>query len=146
MREKATRAPHRERLARQEFIMAGVERIVPIVKVSDIRVALDFYCALLGFSKDFHYRGGPEGPDYVGVSLNGHQLHLSTFAGDGKGPATTYVYVDDVDVLYAGFCARGLPKDREPIDQAWGQREVYVRDRDGNTLRFGSRLPQAILA
>jgi catechol 2,3-dioxygenase-like lactoylglutathione lyase family enzyme len=123
--------------------MASVERIVPIAKVSDIRVALEFYCSVLGFNEDFHYRAGPEGPDYVGVSLNGHQLHLSTFAGDGKGPATTYVYVDDVDKLYAGFCARGLPKDREPINQAWGQREVYVRDHDGNTLRFGSRLPQA---
>jgi catechol 2,3-dioxygenase-like lactoylglutathione lyase family enzyme len=91
--------------------MASVERIVPIARVSDIRVALEFYCSVLGFNEDFHYRAGPEGPNYVGVSLNGHQLHLSTFAGDGKGPATIYVYVNDVDKLYAGFCARGLPKD-----------------------------------
>ena len=98
--------------------MASVERIVPIAKVSDIRVALEFYCSVLGFNEDFHYRAGPEGPDYVGLSLNGHQLHLSTFAGDGKGPATIYIYVDDVDKLYAGFCARGLPKHGEPINQA----------------------------
>lgn len=123
--------------------MAGVKRIVPIIKVSDIGVALNFYCSILGFNKDFHYLAGPGGPDYVGVSLNRHQLHLSTFAGDGKMPATTYVYVDDVDVLYAGFCARGLPKDHELVNQTWGQREVYVRDPDGNTLRFGSRLPAA---
>jgi uncharacterized glyoxalase superfamily protein PhnB len=123
--------------------MADVERIVPIAKVSDIRAALEFYCSVLGFNEDFHYRASPQGPDYVGLSMNGHQLHLSTFAGDGTGPATTYVYVDDVDELYAGFCARGLTQHWEPIDQPWGQREVYVRDRDGNTLRFGSRLPQA---
>ena len=124
--------------------MVGVERIVPIIKVSDMRVAMDFYCSILGFHKDFHYVASPVGPDYVGVSLNGHQLHLSTFSGDGKAPATIYVYVDDVDLLYAGFRARGLPNaDREPINQTWGQREVYVRDPDGNTLRFGSRSQSA---
>lgn len=121
--------------------MGIVERIVPIIKVSNLATALDFYCEVLGFNKDFHYRASPTGPDYVGVSLNGQQLHLSTFAGDGKGPATIYVYADDVDRLYAGFCARGLPRDREPVNQAWGQREVYVQDSDGNTLRFGSRIP-----
>jgi catechol 2,3-dioxygenase-like lactoylglutathione lyase family enzyme len=120
--------------------MPVIERIVPIIKVSEMSVALHFYCSILGFKKDFHYLAGPGGPDYVGVSLNGHQLHLSTFAGDGKVPATTYVYVDDVDVLYADFCARGLPNDCVPVNQPWGQREVYVRDPDGNTLRFGSRL------
>ena len=46
--------------------MASVERIVPIAKVSDIRVALEFYCSVLGFNRDFHYRAGPEGPDCVG--------------------------------------------------------------------------------
>jgi len=123
--------------------MVGVERIVPIIKVSELNTALNFYCSVLGFDKDFHYRASPDGPDYVGVSLNGRQLHVSTFSGDGKGPATIYIYVDDVDGLYARFCARGLPKDHEPINQAWGQREVYVRDPDGNTLRFGSRVPAA---
>jgi catechol 2,3-dioxygenase-like lactoylglutathione lyase family enzyme len=123
--------------------VVGVERIVPIIKVSDLQTVLNFYCSVLGFDKDFHYRASPDGPDYVGVSLNGHQLHLSTFSGDGKGLATIYIYVDDVDGLYARFCARGLPKDCEPSNQAWGQREVYVRDPDGHTLRFGSRVPAA---
>jgi catechol 2,3-dioxygenase-like lactoylglutathione lyase family enzyme len=123
--------------------VVGVERIVPIIKVSDLHTALNFYCSVLGFDKDFHYRASPDGPDYVGVSLNGHQLHLSTFSGDGKGLATIYIYVDDIDELYARFCARGLAKDCEPTNQPWGQREVYVRDPDGHTLRFGSRVPAA---
>jgi uncharacterized glyoxalase superfamily protein PhnB len=123
--------------------VVGVERIVPIIKVSDLHTALNFYCSVLGFDKNFHYRASPDGPDYIGVSLNGHQLHLSTFSGDGKGPATIYIYVDDVDGLYARFCARGLPRDCEATNRPWGQREVYVRDPDGHTLRFGSRVPAA---
>jgi len=55
--------------------MVGVERIVPIIKVSDLHTALNFYCSVLGFNEDFHYQASRDGPDYVGVSLNGHQLH-----------------------------------------------------------------------
>jgi catechol 2,3-dioxygenase-like lactoylglutathione lyase family enzyme len=121
----------------------SVERIVPIIKVADIRAALDFYCAVLGFSKDFHYSNAGGGPDYVGVSLDGHQLHLSTFPGDGSGATATYFYVDDVDALFLGFRARGLEAELEPTDQTWGLREMYLRDPDGNTLRFGSPVPEA---
>jgi hypothetical protein len=55
--------------------MVGVERIVPIIKVSNLHTALNFYCSVLGFNEDFHYQASRDGPDYVGVSLNGHQLH-----------------------------------------------------------------------
>ncbi len=50
----------------------------------------------------------------------------------------TYCYVDDIDAMYAGFKARGLVAEMEPTNQDWGMREVYVRDPDGNSLRFGS--------
>jgi uncharacterized glyoxalase superfamily protein PhnB len=121
-----------------------VKRVVPIIKVEDIRLALDFYCSLLGFIEDFHYSITPDGPAYVGVSLDGHQLHLSTASGDGLTGTATYYYVDDVDALYAAFRARGLAKAAiEPTDQTWGMRELYVCDPDGNTLRFGSPLSQA---
>ncbi len=60
-----------------------VKRVVPIIKVSDIRVALDFYCATLGFVTDFKYVASSDGPAYAGVSRDGNQVHLSTFSGDG---------------------------------------------------------------
>jgi catechol 2,3-dioxygenase-like lactoylglutathione lyase family enzyme len=130
--------------ARQEPIVVSVTRIVPILKVTDIRAALAFYCSVLGFREDFHYSNAPGGPDYVGVSRDGHQLHLSTFAGDGVRGTAAYLYVDDVDALYADFRARGLARaDLEPTNQTWGMREVYVRDADSNALRFGSPVPRA---
>ena len=116
----------------------SIKRIVPIIKVSDIESAVHFYCSVLGFSKNFQYSNAPDGPHYVGLSLDGHQLHLSTFAGDSVRGSATYFYVDDVDALYAELRSRGLGKAHlEPTDQTWGLRELYVRDRDGNTLRFG---------
>jgi len=129
----------------------GVSRIVPIFRVTDMRAAIEFYCSTLGFAMDFSYSASPEGPTYAAVSIGGHQLHLSTFAGDGAAGTTAYCYVDDVDALFERFLAGGFrtpgnpnsPVEEGPVNQSWGMREVYVRDPDGNTLRFASPVQQA---
>jgi catechol 2,3-dioxygenase-like lactoylglutathione lyase family enzyme len=128
-----------------------VKRAVPILKVTNMVAALDFYCAVLGFATDFRYSASADGPTYAGVSLDGHQIHLSTFAGDGVRGTAVYFYVDDVDALFRQFVARGLrtpgnrdsPVEEGPVDQSWGMREAYVRDPDGNALRFGSPIAHA---
>jgi catechol 2,3-dioxygenase-like lactoylglutathione lyase family enzyme len=128
----------------------AVKRVVPIIKVTDIGPAIEFY-SMLGFVTDFKYVAGPDGPAYAGLSLDGNQVHLSTFAGDGVRGTATYCYVDDVDALFRTFREAGLrtpgkshsPVDEGPVNQTWGMREFYVRDPDGNTLRFGSPVPQA---
>ena len=129
----------------------AVKRVVPIIKVRDIRSAIEFYCSALGFVTDFSYSASPTGSAYAGVSLDGNQIHLSTFAGDGVIGTSVYCYVDDVDALFRGFLQAGLktpgklasPVEEGPVNQTWGMRELYVRDPDGNTLRFGSPIPQA---
>jgi len=129
----------------------AVKRVVPIIKVTDLGSALEFYCSTLGFVADFTYTASPDGPEYAGVSLEGHQVHLSTFAGDGVTGTAAYLYVDDVDAIFTAFLRGGLktpgnpdsPVEESPVDQSWGMREFYVRDPDGNTLRFGSPISQA---
>lgn len=115
-----------------------IRHLVPIIKVSDIQSAIEFYCTGIGFAKDFEYSVTRTGPHYAGLSLDGNQLHLSTFPGDGVRGTATYCYVDDVDAFYRGFRARGLTTLTEPTDRDWGMREVHLRDPDGNYLRFGS--------
>ena len=116
-----------------------VSAIVPIVKVSDIRESENFYCSVLGFAKDWEFALTPDGPWYVSLTLGGCFLHLSSFPGDGHGGAAVYFSVDEVDGLYNSFKQAGLEKaELEPTDQAWGRRELYVRDPDGNCLRFGA--------
>ena len=52
--------------------------------------------------------------------------------------------VDNVDVLYAEFLAQGVPIAEGvpiaggPVDQTWGTGEMYVKDADGNCIRFMS--------
>jgi catechol 2,3-dioxygenase-like lactoylglutathione lyase family enzyme len=127
-----------------------VQGVVPIIKVSDMTAAVDFY-AVLGFTVDFRYAASPTGPWYTGLSIDGHEVHLSTFSGDGVRGTATYYYVADVDALVQRFKQAGLrtpgkpdsPVEDGPVDQTWGMREFYVRDPDGNTLRFGCRIPAA---
>jgi uncharacterized glyoxalase superfamily protein PhnB len=71
---------------------------------------------------------------------------VPTFSGDSAVGAAVYFYVEDVDALFRRLQAAGLntpgrpdsPVEDGPVDQTWGMREFYVRDPDGNVLRFGS--------
>ena len=47
-----------------------------------------------------------------------------------------YLLVDDVDELYAELLQKNVRIDLEPTDQTWGNREMYVKDADGNSIRF----------
>jgi hypothetical protein len=38
--------------------------------------------------------------------------------------------------MYAELVAMGVPIATGPIDQTWGNREMYVKDVDGNSIRF----------
>jgi len=72
----------------------------------------------------------------MGVLRDHVRLHLSSFSGDGVSGGVVYVAVDDVNALHAEFVANGVMIDLAPVDQTWGNREMYVKDADGNCIRF----------
>ncbi|HKY06063.1 MAG TPA: VOC family protein [Blastocatellia bacterium] len=111
---------------------------IPVLHVSSSRAAEEFYCDRLGFSKQFAYRIDEAKPDpcYMGLSRDGALLHVSSFSGDGVSGGAVYLLVDEVDSLHAELVARGVQIDLEPTDQTWGNREMYVKDPDGNSIRF----------
>ena len=115
-----------------------LKRSIPVVRVSSSRAAEAFYCGQLGFAQGFAYRIDPERDDpcYLGLHRDGNWLHVSSFPGDGEFGSAVYLVVDDVDQLHSDFLAGGVPISLEPTDQTWGNREMYVKDADGNTLRF----------
>jgi uncharacterized glyoxalase superfamily protein PhnB len=92
---------------------------IPVLHVSSAATAEDFYCNQLGFSQTFAYRFDDSKPDpcYMGLTRDEVRLHVSSFAGDE-------------------LKARGVMIDLEPMDQSWGNREMYVHDPDGNSIRF----------
>lgn len=115
-----------------------IKLAIPVLHVSDAERAAQFYCAGIGFEKRFEYRADPlmKNPCYIGLARDGVVLHASSFAGDGVAGGVVNLLVDDVDALHAEFVSKGISIAMPPTDQTWGNREMYVRDADGNTLRF----------
>lgn len=115
-----------------------LKRAIPVLHVSDASAAEGFYCGLLGFQRLFATRADPAKPDpcYAGIARDGAIVHLSSFSGDGANGGVVNVLVDEVDTLHRDFVAKGVAIAMAPTDQTWGSREMYVKDADGNTLRF----------
>src|SRR5260221_7911429 len=97
-----------------------------------------FNCRLLEFIRRFAYRFDETQPDpcYMGLTRDDVRLHVSSFPGDGVFGGVVFLVVQDVDALHVELKANGITIDLEPTDQSWGNREMYVRDPDGNSIRF----------
>ena len=111
---------------------------IPVLHVSGAAAAEEFYCDRLGFCRQFVYRVDETRPDpcYMGLARDGVELHISSFPGDGVSGGVVFLLVEDVDALHAELVAKGVPVALEPTDQTWGNREMYVEDSDGNSIRF----------
>jgi len=111
---------------------------IPLLHVSNSTAAEDFYCNRLGFRREFAHRFDDAKPDpcYMGVTRDGVWLHVSSFSGDGISGGVANLIVEDVDALHAELVAKAVRIDTEPVDQTWGTREMYVKDADGNCIRF----------
>src|ERR1700674_5021391 len=72
----------------------------------------------------------------MGLTPDGVWLHVSSFPGDGISGGVVNLIVEDVDALHAELVEKGVRIDSGPVDQTWGNREMYVKDADGNCIRF----------
>ena len=115
-----------------------IKLAIPLLHVSNSSTARDFYCNQLGFKFEFAHCAGQDQSDpcYIGVSRDSAWLHISSFSGDGVADGVAIFFVDNVDDFHEEFVSRGVKIDLEPTNQTWGTREMYVKDADGNCLRF----------
>ena len=111
---------------------------IPVLHITCARRAEDFYCERLGFQRAFAYQLDEKKSDpcYLGLLRDGVRLHVSSFSGDRVPRSVAAFVVADVDALHAEFRAKGVAIDLVPTDQTWGNREMYLRDPNGNQLRF----------
>jgi uncharacterized glyoxalase superfamily protein PhnB len=116
-------------------------QFIPLFKVRDMREAIRHYTEVL----DFRMTWPEDTADSPVVDLGHEQmeLQLTTHESDRLFGSVVNVFVADVDSLFAKYQSRGLetnkpgsPVEQGPVDQTWGRREFYVKDADGNMLRF----------
>jgi hypothetical protein len=110
-----------------------IKTVVPVVPVTKLEPTIELL-AKVGFSQNWVH--DPNGGKLRYASLvdqNGHELHLSESRGDGIGPVVVYFWTEAIDELaeLAGTTAQ---------DQTWDTREFWLKDKDGNSFRFGQRL------
>jgi len=117
-----------------------LKQAIPVLHMTNADATEEFYCRLLGFRLDFQVPASEtqRDPCYMGVSRDGAVIYLSGHAGDGVVGGVVYFMSDDVDALHAEFVARNVRIHIAPVDQTWGMRELFVRDPDGNSIRFGA--------
>lgn len=117
-------------------------KMVPIFRIRNMKDAISFYTCILDFELK---EPGASSNDWVVALINGDaEFLLTSLEGDQKIGIATNVYVDNIDDLFNKYLERGLdisnkkdsPVHQGPINQSWGNREFYVTDLDGNTLRF----------
>ncbi len=115
--------------------------IIPTIRCSNIKRAVEFYTEVLDFRRGD--AGDLSDPAHVVLRRAGDTVFLSSHAGDGVFGHHVTVMVEDVDALFTKFLGRGLvPPERDspihhgPTDQTWGTRDIAVDDPDGNSLYF----------
>jgi catechol 2,3-dioxygenase-like lactoylglutathione lyase family enzyme len=116
-----------------------IERMVPVIQVTDAEASSRFYCDKLGFQEVWRYREESSDRLFVAVERDGIRFFLSELLESSVG-VQIYMYVKNTDALAMEFSDRGVVFEWAPGETAWGTHEFLLRDPDGNKLRFGKRL------
>jgi catechol 2,3-dioxygenase-like lactoylglutathione lyase family enzyme len=119
--------------------------LIPTFRCRNMKQSIAFYTSVL----DFERVDGDDkldDPSFSVLARDGGHMFLSSHRGDGVFGSVAAVTTNDIDTLFRTFRARGLrtpgnpdaPQEvhEGPLNQTWGTREFYVKDPDGNTLRF----------
>lgn len=110
----------------------------PVLCVSVIVPVLDYLVDKLGFVCQ-----GTAGDPPSWASLHRDGVEIMVVCGNYPAPAqdwAAYLYVKNVDALYAEFVQRGADLLGPPQDMPYNNREFSARLPDGRVLAFGQSL------
>jgi len=110
----------------------------PLLRVKSVLGVEKFYCDGLGFRIRSTYRGDLEriDPAYLVLCRDDAVIHISSFPGDGAIGHVVTIAVSDIESLQDQLVSKCIDIGNGITDQDWGDRELYVRDDDGNCIRF----------
>jgi predicted enzyme related to lactoylglutathione lyase len=125
--------------------MATLTGISPVLLVSDLDRAVDYFRDQLGFECEVY--GDP--PNFASASRDAATILLALTADAERivpnwkivdNIWNAYIRVDDVEAVYAEVQERGAGIDYTIYDAPHGFREFGVQDPDGHDIAFGQPL------
>ncbi|HLK23216.1 MAG TPA: VOC family protein [Caulobacteraceae bacterium] len=143
------RAGHEDERPAPSPFGPGVLFAVPMLYVSDVRVAVEHYVGALGFTAN-QVSGDP--PFYAEVARGGAVLALRLVHGQAIAPDVrarepmllqASIRVGDAKALYLELLAAGATFDTPLQRDAFGPQGFVVKDPDGNLIAFGEPGPAA---
>jgi len=123
-------------------IRAGIVRSAAYFPVADVRAAGAHYRDVLGFACEYEAGAPPEFALYVRGACSimlrrvpdAALLRPNEAQGGNWG---VFLWVDDLDAIFAELTASGATIVYPPVVQPYGMREFAVRDSSGYVLGFG---------
>ncbi len=122
-------------------------QVAPILGVSNVPEAVDFFVEQLGFSPPARLYGPPHERVYAIVHRDGVNVHLQIRRNaDAPGPreaheGEAYFFVPDVDALHTEYAAKGVQFLRGLQDEDYGVRDFTIETPFGHRLTFGTQSP-----
>ena len=121
-----------------------IRQIAPQFFSTDLVPTLAYYRDKLGFDCVGAWQ---DPPTYAIVARDDHRIHFRSAEPPAPNPEKygdelldAYLFIDDADVLYAEYAARGVEFARLLGNTPWRSREFVVKDCDGRLLAFGTSL------
>ena len=124
--------------------------VTPMLAVSDLRRAMDFYTSAFGFAVK-QVMDSPNGPLHAELSLRDSTVMLSPESREqgslsaktiGNTPATLYITVEDVDAVFRRAVAAGGQVLMPVMDMFWGDRCCMIGDPDGNKWMIATHVSE----
>jgi PhnB protein len=118
----------------------GYRAVTPMLSVSDMRSAMNFYTTALGFTVK-QVMDSPQGPVHAELTFRDTTLMLGPESHEqgslsaksiGNTPVTLYMLVESVDDLFASAVAAGGTVLMPVMDMFWGDRCGVIGDPEGN--------------
>jgi catechol 2,3-dioxygenase-like lactoylglutathione lyase family enzyme len=115
------------------------QRTLPVLDCADFPRSIPFYRDKLGFA----VKTWGEPVSFAILQRGMATIALAAPAAKGaavSGNWACYVYVRDVNTLYAELLANGVTAHDPPSDQPYNCRDFVVADPDGHMISFGQVL------
>lgn len=123
--------------------VARLRTAVPVLASVNVAKSIDYFVQVLGFEQQWLW-GDP--PVYAGVRSGDALLYIShdpalaaAVRSMGLKP-DVYIWVDEIESLYAQHSANGAEVSEQLETKPWGTRQYTVREPSGYCLKFASNL------